>query len=115
RPTLSCVTCLRSGRCVRHSHRVGPRRAALLAAAVLAAGPIASAQQPSGDGRPPPRWPDGTISFTGPPGEIGNWDGRAGATLFNNNREGALDNPLYNLPTNLAIDAVPFQPWARAL
>ena len=89
-----------------------PLSAALLAAVV---GSAALAQAPDGDVRPPPRWPDGTISFTGPPGEIGNWDGRAGATLFNNNREGALDNALYNLPTNLTIDAVPFQPWARAL
>lgn len=95
------------------SHR--SRRGALLAATALLTGPSAIAQQENDTPRPPPRWPDGTISFTGLPGEIGNWDGRAGATLFNNNREGAIDNPLYNLPTNLDIDEVPFQPWARAL
>jgi hypothetical protein len=63
--------------------------------------------------RPAPRWPDGKISFTGPPGEIGNWDGRPGSTLANNLGEGVIDLFEYNLPTNLNIDQVPFQPWAR--
>ena len=89
--------------------------AALVAAGLFACASSATAQPGDRDTRPAPRWPDGTISFTGPPGEIGNWDGRAGSTLFNNNRDGALDNPLFNLPTNLDIDDVPFQPWARAL
>jgi len=63
--------------------------------------------------RPAPRWPDGRISFTGPPGEIGNWDGRPGSTLANNLGEGVIDVFEFNLPTNLNIDRVPFQPWAR--
>ena len=63
--------------------------------------------------RPAPRWPDDRVSFTGPPGEIGNWDGRPGATLANNLGEGVIDVFDYNLPTNLNIDRVPFQPWAR--
>jgi hypothetical protein len=68
---------------------------------------------PPADARPAPRWPDGTISFTGTPGEIGNWDGRPGSTLANNVFEDALDVSEFNLPTNLSIDEVPFQPWAR--
>jgi hypothetical protein len=83
--------------------------------AAAAAGAQAPADATANERRPPPRWPDGTISFTGPPGEIGNWDGRAGATLANNIVDGAIDNPEFNLPTNLGIDDVPFQPWAQAL
>lgn len=78
----------------------------------------ASSQESSDEAapRPAPRLPDGRISLTGPPGEIGNWDGRPGSTLATNVIDGALDNgPLsqFNLPENLSIDEVPFQPWAR--
>jgi hypothetical protein len=89
-----------------------------LAAAGLVVGAVASiSAQPSLDSgeRPVPRLPDGRISLTGPPGEIGNWDGRPGSTLANNIFEGAIDVSEFNLPTNLSIDEVPFQPWARAL
>ena len=48
------------------------------------------------------------------PGEKGVWEGNAGATLATN-PPGGLDNPAMNLPTNLKISEVPFQPWARAL
>jgi len=61
--------------------------------------------------RPAPRWPDGRISFTGPAGEIGNWDGRPTSTLANNS--GRLSDSRVNLPTNLSLEDVPFQPWAR--
>jgi hypothetical protein len=47
------------------------------------------------------------------PGEKGVWEGNAGATLATNVR--GLDNPRMNLPTNLKISEVPFQPWARAV
>lgn len=65
--------------------------------------------------RQAPRWPDGRISFTAPPEEMGNWDGRPGATLAHNVINGAIDVSAVNLATNLSIDEVPFQPWARAL
>jgi hypothetical protein len=74
-------------------------------------GRAAGAQAP----RPAPHWPNGIISFTGPPGEIGNWDGVPGSTLATNVGDDAIDNPKFNLPTNLTIDQVPFKPWARAL
>jgi hypothetical protein len=48
------------------------------------------------------------------PGEKGLWEGNAGATLATN-ISGGLDNPAMNLPTNLKISEVPFQPWARAM
>ena len=78
--------------------------------------PIAAqSQDVSGEElRPAPRWPDGRISFTGPPGEIGNWDGRPTSTLANNGRERTLrlSDSRVNLPSNLSLDDVPFQPWA---
>ena len=78
-------------------------------------GTFSVAQTSSGGGPiPAPRWPDGRISFTAPVGQVGNWDGRPGATLAHNVDERAL-NLFKNLSTNLSIDEVPFQPWARAL
>lgn len=62
--------------------------------------------------RPAPRLADGHVSFTGPPGEIGNWDGPPTATLANRPGRNDLGR---NLETNLAADDVPFQPWAREL
>ena len=65
--------------------------------------------------RPVPRWPDGRISFTGPPDVIGNWDGPVGASLANDKIYNELFPQTRNLPTNLEIEDVPFQPWARKL
>ncbi len=96
-------------------HRSTAAAVVALFAGLLGAAAAAQEGAPVDYTRPAPHWPDGTISFTGPPGEVGNWDGRAGATLANNVMKGALDNPKYNLPTNLSIDRVPFQPWARKL
>jgi hypothetical protein len=64
--------------------------------------------------RPTPRLPDGRVNLGPIPGEKGVWEGNAGSTLATNIRRG-IDNPLMNLPTNLKISDVPFQPWARAL
>lgn len=95
------------------------RAAAVAAAASLLAAGAALAQAPSQDGaekaaRPAPRWPDGTISFTGAPGDVGNWGGPAGTSLATNTFRDALTSP-FNLPTNVSVEDVPFQPWARAL
>jgi len=64
--------------------------------------------------RPTPHFADGTVNFGPMPGEKGDWAGNAGSTLATNIGRG-LDNNLINLPTNLKIPDVPFQPWARAL
>lgn len=61
--------------------------------------------------RPPPRRPDGRISFAGTPQEVGNWEGPPGATMIFNKGRPAV--PGAALPTNLTVDQVPFQPWAR--
>jgi hypothetical protein len=55
------------------------------------------------------------VNFGPVPGEKGVWSGNAGATLASNTRPGAIDNNLVNLPTNLKVSEVPFQPWAKAL
>jgi hypothetical protein len=65
--------------------------------------------------RPPPRLADGTINLSGPPGEIGNWEGNAGAVLFTNDRKGAIDNAALYLPSNLSINEIPWQDWSRAV
>jgi len=64
--------------------------------------------------RQAPRLADGTINLMGTIAEIGNWEGNAGAVMFlNTNRPGALDNPNLYLPSNLTIEEIPWQPWAR--
>jgi hypothetical protein len=63
--------------------------------------------------RPAPRLADGTINLSGPSGEIGNWEGNAGAVLFTNDREGAIDNAELYLPSNLSIEEIPWQDWSR--
>jgi hypothetical protein len=89
-----------------------------IAAILLLAGTLLPAALPAQDEspRPAPRWPDGTINLTGPAGEVGNWDGRPGSTLAFNTSRAALDQSGFgdfNLSTNLTIDEVPFQDWAR--
>ena len=69
------------------------------------------ARPPAG---PPPRYADGRVSLGPLPGQKGVWEGNAGATLATN-PPGGLDNPSMYLPTNLKIEDVPFQPWARAV
>lgn len=63
--------------------------------------------------RPTPHLPDGRVDLGPLPGEKGVWEGNAGATLATNVK--GLDNARMNLPTNLKIADVPFQPWARAV
>jgi hypothetical protein len=65
--------------------------------------------------KPAPRWPDGRISFTGTPSDVGNWEGPANGTIFFNidSKTGKKVTPPSSLPSNLNVDQVPFQPWAR--
>jgi hypothetical protein len=105
-----------SGKREADRRRLARLLGALLPAALLLSPPALMAQDDGAAPRPAPRWPDGRISLTGPPGEIGNWDGRPGSTLAFNMSRDALDQSGFgslNLPTNLTIDEVPFQAWAR--
>jgi hypothetical protein len=61
------------------------------------------AKPPAG---PPPRLADGTINLDAVPGQKGFWNS------FNGQIVGKKGNAL---PTNLDIDEVPFQPWAKML
>jgi hypothetical protein len=101
----------------QHSARKACTLAATLASSVVLLG--AAAQPPSepsgGAAKPIPRMPDGTISFAGGKGDVGNWQGPAGTSLANNTFREALEPSRLNLPTNLSVAEVPFQPWARAL
>ncbi len=81
---------------------------------------LPSAAQPADEGaeaasKPIPRNPDGTISFAGTKDDVGNWQGPPGTSLANAAFEDALAPNGLNLTTNLSVDDVPFQPWARAL
>ncbi|MBA0085720.1 MAG: hypothetical protein HRJ53_12050, partial [Acidobacteria bacterium Pan2503] len=58
---------------------------------------------------PTPHWPDGRVNLGPFPGEKAVWEGNAGSTLATNIGRG-IDNPRFNLPTNLKISEVPFQP-----
>src|SRR5947209_12691129 len=69
--------------------------------------------RPRPPARPTPHGPDGRVLLGPLPGEKGDWEGNAGSTLATNAK--GIDNPRMNLPTNLKVSDVPFQPWARAL
>jgi hypothetical protein len=68
-------------------------------------------------GRPAPRAADGRISFSGTADEVGNWEGSTanGGELIYPTPEDDPSNGTDALPTNLSVERVPFQPWARAL
>ncbi|MDE0716237.1 MAG: hypothetical protein OXI10_15440, partial [Gammaproteobacteria bacterium] len=101
----------------RHSvlHSIYGISPALIAFALAGLAPSAWSQEGSEEVRPAPRSPDGRISFTAPPGEVGNWNGPVGTNLFEHTREFENDVRGFNLETNLYIDDVPFKPWSRAL
>lgn len=64
---------------------------------------------------PAPRWPDGRISFSGSPSDVGNWEGPANASIFFNVSEGKKVVPASSLPTNKSVDEIPFAPGMRKL
>jgi hypothetical protein len=67
-----------------------------------------------GQKRPPPKptphWPDGRVSFTGSPDDIGNWEGPANATLYFDYKDGKKVTPQASLPTNKTVNDIPFKP-----
>ncbi len=87
--------------------------AAFVTVLVLSSLPVVSFAQRGGRGqapRPPsaptPRWPDGHPLLSAPPGQIGYWDAGTGSLTGKNPP---------NLPANIELSEVPFQPWAKAL
>jgi hypothetical protein len=60
------------------------------------------------ESKPTPRWPDGRVNLGTVPGEKGHW--------IRTRRELVIDAKTTNkLPTDLKVEDVPFQPWAKAL
>jgi hypothetical protein len=58
--------------------------------------------------KPTPRWPDGRVNLGTVPGEKGHW--------IRTRRELVIDaNTTNTLPTDLKVEDIPFQPWAKAL
>ena len=86
--------------------------ASLMTGASVVSGQEQAAPQAAA-AKPAPRWPDGRISFTGTPTEVGNWEGPANATIFFNFEKGKKVTPAASLATNMTVDEVPLQPWAR--
>jgi hypothetical protein len=64
---------------------------------------------------PAPRWPDGRISFSGGPKDVGNWDGPADASMFFEMTNGKEVRPRSSLPTNPSLKDVPFKPEFKEL
>jgi hypothetical protein len=65
--------------------------------------------------RPAPHWPDGRVNLGPPPGEKGIWTPAGIVQLSLNPKSVNRANPASHLPNNITLEAVPFQPWARAL
>src|SRR3954451_18376254 len=60
--------------------------------------------------KPTPRWPDGRVSFSGSPDDVGNWEGPANASLFFDIKDGKKVTPQASLTTNKTVDEIPFKP-----
>jgi hypothetical protein len=78
-----------------------------LGLAILAAqtpGPGRGRRKADEPSRPAPRNKEGRVTFGAGPGQKGFWGGG-----------GSIIGQRGGLPTNLTIDQVPFQPWAKAL
>jgi hypothetical protein len=83
--------------------------------ALMALVAIGQENRPSEKPAPAPRWPDGRISLSGSPTDIGNWEGPANGTIFFEIVDGKKITPTSSFPTNLSFPDVPFQPWAKEL
>jgi hypothetical protein len=91
---------------------------ALAIAVALATGVVVQGQEEGGEAAAPapaPRWPDGRVSFSGTPEDVGNWEGPANASIFFNFVDGKKVTPRASLPTNKTIDEIPFKPGMKEL
>lgn len=86
----------------------------ILMAMLLA--PTAGGQnrQPQPPSKPTPHWPDGRVNLGTSPGEKGHWI-RQGRGQLASNPESVIAAGPGGLPSNLSLQDVPFQSWARAL
>jgi hypothetical protein len=65
--------------------------------------------------KPTPHLPDGRVNLGPPPGETGIWTPIGIVQLSVNDKSVNRASPTSHLPNNITLEAVPFQPWARAL
>lgn len=84
--------------------------AALLVALIAVPACLFSISMLAQDTKPVPRWPSGRVRLSAIPGEKGLWGG-SGRLAIN---PGSYE-PRTTLNAPIHIDAVPIQPWARAL
>src|SRR5215472_13526011 len=89
----------------------------LIAALTLSIAPVAQRRGggPPPPSRPTPHYPDGRVNLGPPPGEKGIWNPPGIVQLSLNPKSVNPANPGSHLPDNITLEAVPFQPWARAL
>ncbi len=90
--------------------------AAIVVGAIVLASPLTgqNRQTQAPAAKPTPRWPDGRVNLGTFPGEKGHWI-RQGRAQLASNPESVIAAGPGGLSTNLTMDGVPFQPWARAL
>src|SRR5688572_6625635 len=86
-----------------------------LVAAAVGVAVHAQSQPPQADPPPAPRWPDGRISFSGTPEDVGNWEGPANATLFSYIKDGKPSRPNASLESNKTVEEIPFKPGVKEL
>jgi hypothetical protein len=99
------------------SSSIGTLAVGLLCASTLS---IALAAQRRGGPPPPPSKPtphhaDGRVNLGPPLGETGIWTPIGIVQLSLNPKSVNRASPGSHLPDNITLEAVPFQPWARAL
>ncbi|HXI29448.1 MAG TPA: hypothetical protein VNG89_13510, partial [Vicinamibacterales bacterium] len=70
---------------------------------------------PPAPAKPTPHWPDGRVNLGALPGEKGIWTPAGIVQLSLNPKSVNRANANSHLPDNITLEAVPFQPWARAL
>src|SRR5262245_52209859 len=90
--------------------------AVLVSAAAFSISPAAQRRGgPPAPSKPTPHLPDGRVNLGPPPGETGIWTPPGIVQLSLNPKSVNPANPTTHLPDNITLEAVPFQPWARAL
>lgn len=90
----------------------------ILAIVILTLTSPAFTQTPQRGAAPPgptPRWPDGRVNLGALPGEKGVWAPSGIVQLSVNSKSVNRAGANSQLPNNIKIEDVPFQPWARAL
>ena len=88
--------------------RAGRPMAGACLALSLIGGTASGQRERQKDAQPAPRWPDGRVNIASVPGQKGHW--------IRTRREFVVDADTANpRPDDRRVEAIPFQPWAKAL